>query len=70
MVNTVNKTIQFLYNILKNRNRSLLVILECDFQNVEILNHPEKVCEINQRHNVTGPPGALLFDVKPEIALK
>ena len=21
-------------------------------------------------HNVTGPPGALLFDVKPEIALK
>ena len=22
------------------------------------------------RHNVTGPPGALLFDVKPEIALK
>ena len=21
-------------------------------------------------HNVTGPPGALLFDVKPEVALK
>ena len=23
-----------------------------------------------QQENVTGPPGALLFDVKPEIALK
>ena len=24
----------------------------------------------NHRVNVTGPPGALLFDVKPEITLK
>ena len=24
----------------------------------------------NSKRNVTGPPGALLFDVKPEIALK
>ena len=31
--------------------------------------NPEHIC-MELHHNVTGPPGALLFDVKPEIALK
>ena len=29
-----------------------------------------KIFIIIHKYNVTGPPGALLFDVKPEIALK
>ena len=30
----------------------------------------EAWCEWALKLNVTGPPGALLFDVKPEITLK